>query len=68
MLIVSWFARAYRGWAASAAASAQQGLRDGATGDVAFGLLESADSLVGHDPYEARRLRSAAQAWLSVIR
>lgn len=68
MLIVSWFARAYRGWAASAAASAHQGARDGAAVDVAFGLLESADSLAGHDPHEARRLRSAAQAWLSVIR
>ncbi len=68
MLIVSWFARAYRGWTASAAASAQQGARDAAAGDVAFGLLQSADSLAGQDPYEARRLRSAAQAWLSVIR
>lgn len=68
MLIVSWFARAYRGWTASAAASAQQGTRDAAAGDVAFGLLESADGLAGFDPNEAHHLRIAARAWLSVVR
>lgn len=68
MLIVSWFARVYQGWTASAAASAHQGACDGAAREVAFALLESADNLAGHDPHEARRLRSAAQAWLSVVR
>lgn len=68
MLIVSWFARLYRGWTASAAASATQAPRSGALPDVAFGLLESADHRAGQDPFEARRLRSAAQAWLSVTR
>lgn len=67
MLIISWFARLYRGWAASAAASAGQA-PFGASSDVAFGLLESADDRVGLDPHEARRLRSAAQLWLSVVR
>lgn len=67
MLIVSWCAHLYRGWAASAAASAGQAPSH-ASSDVAFGLLESADDRAGHDPHEARRLRSAAQAWLSVVR
>lgn len=63
MLIASWIARAYRAWATSAP-TAQRGGSDYA----AFGLFESADSLAGHDPHEARQLRSAAQAWLRVVR
>ncbi|MFT3718678.1 hypothetical protein [Pseudorhodoferax sp.] len=68
MSIVSWFAHLFQGWAASAAASAGQAPREAASSDVAFGLLESAHRCAGHDPFEARRLRSAALAWLSVVR
>lgn len=67
MLIVSWFSRLSRllqRWAAPsrnpAAGSAQ--------GDVATGLLRDAQALAGLDPHEAQRLRSAACAYLRVIR
>jgi hypothetical protein len=31
-------------------------------------LLEAADSVAGHNAYEAQELRAAASAWLSVVR
>lgn len=64
MLIASWFTRLSQGWAARRPAAASQP----AAGDVATGLLRDAQALAGLDPHEARRLRSAACAYLSVIR
>ncbi len=66
MLIVSWFADLYRGRAARAVSTASTA--SAPAGNVATGLLQSANSLAGQDPHEAQRLRGAAQAWLSVIR
>ena len=63
MLIVSWFSRLSRRWTALSSTSAAAP----ATG-VAAGLLRDAQAMAGVDPHEARRLRRAAFAYLSVTR
>ena len=48
--------------------SSDKSLADGASGDVAHQLMESAQASAGRDPHQAEELRSAASAYLSVIR
>ena len=38
------------------------------TGDVAQNLMERAEAVAGSNPYQAAELRSAASAYLSVVR
>ncbi len=64
MLIPSWFTRLSQRWTAASTSSSALP----ATGDVANGLLRDAQALSGLDPYEAGVLRTAARAYLSVIR
>lgn len=40
----------------------------GDTPDVAYQLMESAQTRAGRNPYQAQELRNAASAYLSVVR
>ena len=48
--------------------SSDKSLADRASGGVAHQLMECAQASAGRDPHQAEELRSAASAYLSVIR
>ena len=67
MLILHWFTQLSQWWAVYGSSLVATD-RPGSESNVAASLLQSANALAGLDPHEAQRLRSAARAYLSVIR